>query len=134
MNEIKINVSFINLDKAFASLKDFVKDPIVSHRDRVGVIQAFEYTYEQFWKHFKKVAEAEKFEAHSPRQSIEKAFSLKIIRPDFESIWVDIIKTRNETSHTYNEDQAKIALNKILTQFIPAFDDAMTQLQKYRAV
>jgi nucleotidyltransferase substrate binding protein (TIGR01987 family) len=132
MKEAKISVSFTNLDKAFASLKEFVADPIVTRRDQAGVIQAFEYTYEQFWKHFKKVAEGEKFEVHSPRQSIEKAFVLGIVQPEFEATWVDMIKTRNETSHTYNDDQAKSALKKILSQFIPAFENAVLQLEKYR--
>lgn len=133
MNKNKITLSFKNLERAFGSLKEFVNEPIVTRRDRAGVIQAFEYTYEQFWKHFKKIAEFETLEAQSPRQSIEKAFTLGIIQAEFENTWVDIMKTRNETSHTYNEDQATIAVTKIITHFIPAFENACLHLEKYRS-
>lgn len=122
--------SVLNLDRAFDSLREFLAEPIVTRRDRAGVIQAFEYSYEQFWKVFKKIAESENMEALSPRSSIQSAFQLGIIREEYESTWIDIIKTRNETSHTYNEDQALLAVNKICGPFIKAFEDAWTEVQK----
>jgi hypothetical protein len=36
-----------NFGKALAKLKEFVAAPIVTERDRAGIIQAFEFTFEQ---------------------------------------------------------------------------------------
>lgn len=130
MTREKLKKSLNNLERAYSSLKDFVAEPIVTPRDRAGVVQAFEYSYEQFWKVFKKVAESENMEALSPRAAIQSAFQLGIIHKDYEATWIDIIKTRNETSHTYNQDQAIIAVNKISGLFIKAFEDAWCELQK----
>lgn len=132
MSAKRVEISLYNLNKALQSLLEFLRDPIVTHRDMAGVIQAFEYTYEQFWKAFKKTAESESLEALSPRQAIQAAFQLGIIKIEYEAVWVDIIKTRNETSHTYNEDQAKQAVTKIIGPFRECFLDAyqnLTQLQ-----
>ena len=129
MSIIKTKIAYSNLEKAFNSLQEFLIEPILTKRDRAGVIQAFEYTYEQFWKTFKKIAEAEQLEAHSPRQAIQAAFSLKVIETQDEPIWIEIIKIRNETSHTYNEDQAIQAVEKIQKKFLPAFLRAWSQIQ-----
>jgi len=129
----KVQIAFENLDRAFASLVEFLAEPIVTRRDMAGVIQAFEYTYEQFWKVFKKVAEAEALEVASPRQAIQAAYQLGLIDPNLESDWADIIKTRNETSHTYNEDQAKRAVAKISGVFVTCFRDARKRLTDFTA-
>ncbi|MCX6131861.1 MAG: nucleotidyltransferase substrate binding protein [Proteobacteria bacterium] len=83
---------------------------------------------EQFWKTFKKIAELEQLEANSPRQAIQAAFSLKVIEPEDEATWIEVIKVRKETSHTYNEDQAIQAVEKIQKLFLPAFLKAWKRL------
>ena len=45
-----------NFAKTFAKLKEFIALPIEDERDRAGVIQAFEFTYEQSWKSIQKLA------------------------------------------------------------------------------
>jgi len=124
MTQRKIEISVENLDKAFSSLKEFLAEPVLTRRDRAGVIQAFEYSFEQFWKVFKKIADFENIPVASPRQAIQSAFQLGIISAEDEETWADIIKTRNETSHTYNEQQAVTAANKIAGPYLTAFERA----------
>lgn len=62
-----------NFHKALSKLESFVREPIVTERDRAGVIQAFEFTFEQCWKTFQKIAHREGIKSNSPRQSLQAA-------------------------------------------------------------
>ncbi len=72
---------------AFRKLEQFLFEPVVSERDRAGVIQAFEFTYEQCWKGFQKAASDQGLDAKSPRQAIQAAFQLGWTLPAEESSW-----------------------------------------------
>lgn len=52
MNDPRIHENF---SKALAKLREFVAMPIENERDRAGVIQAFEFTFEQCWKAFQRI-------------------------------------------------------------------------------
>jgi nucleotidyltransferase substrate binding protein (TIGR01987 family) len=85
-----------------------------------GLIQAFEYTHELAWNTLKDYLQAKGNQAiHGSRDATRAAFKLDIIQ-DGET-WMDMIKDRNQTSHTYNEDTAKRIVSNIRTRFFPAF-------------
>ena len=58
-SEPKFTQSLENLALAFAQLEEFVALPVQSNIERAGVIKAFEFTYEAFWKTFQKAAQSE---------------------------------------------------------------------------
>ena len=51
--------------KAFAKLHEFSAMPMANDRDRAGVNQAFEFTFEQCWKAFQRVSTAQGLSAAS---------------------------------------------------------------------
>ena len=87
--------------------------------DRAAVIQAFEFTFETFWQAFKKVVEAEGQAAPFPRAAIAGAFQLGVI--DDEDTWLDMIRDRNQTSHTYNENVSQTIYANIRSHYVKAF-------------
>jgi nucleotidyltransferase substrate binding protein (TIGR01987 family) len=56
---------------------------------------------------------------HGSRDATRAAFKLDIIHGG--ETWMDMIKDRNQTSHTYNEDTAKRIVSNIQQRFFPAF-------------
>jgi nucleotidyltransferase substrate binding protein (TIGR01987 family) len=62
----------------------------------------FEFTFELAWKLIKALFEYKGTgEIMFPKDAFRKAFSVGFIEDD--TIWLDMIKDRNLTSHTYDE-------------------------------
>ena len=85
-----------------------------------GVIQRFEYTHELAWNVMKDYAT---FQGNSnvggSRDATREAFQLKLVSDG--KVWMDMIGSRNKTSHTYNEETADEIYSKILNEYYPAF-------------
>ena len=96
---------YFNARRALAQLETFAQQSRGNDMDRAAVIQAFEFTFETFWKAFKKIVEQEGEAAPFPRSAIAGAFQLGIISN--ETTWLDMIRDRNQTSHVYNEAISK---------------------------
>jgi nucleotidyltransferase substrate binding protein (TIGR01987 family) len=116
MNDPRIHENF---DKALAKLCEFVAMPIINERDRAGIIQAFEFTFEQCWKAFQRILVAEGYEAHSPRSSLEGALQLQLIKSADEAMWLQMLQDRNLTSHLYHENLARQIANRIINDYLP---------------
>lgn len=102
-----------NFGLALKKLELFLKEPISNERDMAGIIQAFEYTFEQCWKACQKIAALEGITAKSPKQSLEAAFQLSLIKQQDETVWLRMLEDRNLTSHTYNEKIAEEVVKRI---------------------
>lgn len=53
------------------------------------------------------------------RDATREAFQLKLVSNG--KIWMDMIGSRNQTSHTYNEETANEIYSKIMKAYYPAF-------------
>lgn len=94
-----------NLGDALNRLKESLEAPIDSHRFVIdAAIQRFEFSIELFWKVFKILLEAEGKEILSPRQAIAQAFQMKWFNN--ETLWLNMLRDRNLTSHTYKKVKA----------------------------
>ena len=113
-----------NFGKALSRLREFVAAPIVDDRDRAGIIQAFEFTFEQCWKAFQHIAAAQGIVAVSPRQALEAALRLKLIRHEDEESWVDMLRDRNVTSHVYQEAAVVEIAGRVVERYLPLLEDA----------
>lgn len=93
--------------------KDISDDIIID-----GIIQRFEFTFEQSWKVMKLYLEDQGVldEALAPRSTIRVAFKHKIIADG--DIWIEMMLDRNRTSHMYDEDTAKEIVKRIKDTYI----------------
>lgn len=94
-----------NAEAALGTLQAFLAEPVRSERDRAGVIQAFEFTFETTWKLLKHVAEREGLGADSPRRALVAAYKLGILED--EALWLAMLEDRNATSHVYHHQVAE---------------------------
>jgi len=121
--ESKVEIALQNARLAFSKLEEFAAEPVVNDRDRAGVIQAFEFTFEAVWKLFQKIAEREGLEAVSPRRAIGAALDLGICAD--ETLWLGMLEARNLTSHVYREEVARHVFEEVRQRFVAAFRQAL---------
>jgi len=85
-----------------------------------GLIQRFEYTHELAWNVMKDFAE---YQGNSTikgsRDATREAFKMQLLG-DAE-IWMDMLKSRNITSHTYIKETAEEIYLKIVNQYYSQF-------------
>ena len=96
---------FQNFSRAFLLLEQSVELENPSVIERAGLIQFFEMAFEQSWKVLKDFLEEEGFEMKSPRDAIKTAFQYQLI--DDGQVWLEALKDRNLTTHTYDETTAQ---------------------------
>lgn len=123
------SAALANLERALAELESFAALPIVNRRDKAGLIQAFEFTYELFWKLFMKLAPDAGLSASSPREALIAAAQAHLIAPDEESHWSQMLRDRNQTSHTYNAALADEILERLLVSYLPCFRSAAIRVR-----
>ena len=90
----------------FDFLGDEKKESIVrSLRD--SIIKRFEYCFELTWKCLKKYLQTKEqlqLERHSPRYIFKKACEIKLLTPDEAEQALEMLESRNKTSHMYQEE------------------------------
>ncbi|MFZ4403839.1 MAG: HI0074 family nucleotidyltransferase substrate-binding subunit [Pseudobdellovibrionaceae bacterium] len=107
-----------NFQNSLKQLKLFCEMPIQNDRDRAGIIQAFEFTFEQSWKAIQKKTKDQGVEIVSPKQAYMFAIQSRWIAKEDEKLWIGLINDRNLTTHTYKEQLAKKIVEKILQQYL----------------
>jgi nucleotidyltransferase substrate binding protein (TIGR01987 family) len=126
------NKAFFKLEQAIAYIKqDFIEDEkdkidaedlgyVLDEMIKEGLIQRFEYTHELAWNVMKDYAEYQgNNTVGGSRDATREALQLKIIENG--EVWMDIIQSRNKTTHTYNESTANEIYRKIMEDYIPLF-------------
>ena len=113
-----------NFGKALSKLREFTATPIVDDRDRAGIIQAFEFTFEQCWKTFQQIAKIQGMTAVSPRQALEAAARLQLIHREDENAWLNMLRDRNMTSHLYQEAIAADIAQQVVDQYLALLEGA----------
>jgi len=105
-DDIRWEQRFANYRKALAQLQKFVDKGELSDLEKQGLVKAFEYTYELAWNTLKDFLEFKgQSDLYGSRDAIRKGFELGLIE-DGQG-WMDMLKSRNTTSHTYNEEVAE---------------------------
>ena len=89
----------------------------LSPLEKDGLIQRFEYTQELAWKVLKNYIEYQGGERLAgSRDTIRQAFALGIITN--ADPWFDMLESRNETSHVYDENIENDLLDKITMTYL----------------
>ena len=130
--DIRWRQRFENYKKALDRLSVFVKQQQLNELEEQGLIKAFEYTYELGWNTIKDFYE-EQGEANlqGGRDAIQLAFKRGLIK-DGEG-WMEMLKDRNRTSHTYNEETAREIVKAILAGYFGLFKELQSEFEKIRA-
>ncbi len=86
-----------------------------------GLIQRFEFTFELAWKLMKSYAEYQGTdkEIMGSRDAVRWAFDCGLITNS--DVWMEMIKRRNDTSHTYDEDAAADVVIRVKDVYFQAF-------------
>ena len=86
-----------------------------------GLIQRFEFTFELAWKLMKSYADYQGVdkEIMGSRDAIRWGFENGLIAES--DVWMEMIKRRNDTSHTYDEDTATEVVNRVENVYYQAF-------------
>ena len=129
MQSERVAQSVQNFGLALASLEQFLAEPIRTNRDKAGIIQAFGFTYELSWKTFQKIVQEEGLHVATPRQAFASALQVGFIPPAEEAVWIDMMKDRNLTSHTYHERLAEEIVQRIRTSYFPIFKVTIARVE-----
>ena len=97
-----------------------------------GLIQRFEYTHELAWNVMKDYAEYQgNNNAKASRDATREAFKMGLI--DHADDWMDMVKSRNDTSHTYNSETAEDIFHKIVSAYHPLFLSFENKMETIRS-
>jgi nucleotidyltransferase substrate binding protein (TIGR01987 family) len=115
---------FHSFVKAFAQLSGAVKiaeERGLTELEKQGLIQSFEFTHELAWKTLKDFLE-NRGEAgiYGSKDATRKAFAAGLI--DDGEIWMEMIQSRNRSSHTYNEAIANDIAEAIISSYFDSFE------------
>lgn len=111
-------LDFSKLQKALTALEVMAVKPMQADRGNIdATIQRFEFTIELFWKLLKHILEEKGVEVQYPKDVLRAAYAGKLI--DQEDVWLNMLKDRNLTSHTYNEELADVIFKRI-QGYLPA--------------
>ncbi len=150
MEDIRWEQRFSNFNKALSKLEEsveYIKHNFLADEDELdsndlghvvdelikeGLIQRFEYTHELAWNVMKDYA---LFHGNSTvggsRDATREAYKLQII--DNADTWMDMIQSRNKTSHTYNESIANEIFGKIINDYFPLFSNFRKRMEEKRS-
>lgn len=107
--------------KAITRLAEIVNESgrrTLNDFERDGLVQRFEFTHELAWKLMKAYAEYQGNDGiGGSRDATRKAFEMGLISDG--QTWMDMIKSRNETSHNYDGCIADEAVEAIVGRFYP---------------
>lgn len=108
---------------ADAFLDDIIKE---------GLIQRFEYTHELAWKVMKDfLEEVGNVKIYGSKDATKEAFAADLIQEG--ELWMEMIKSRNKTSHTYNEATADEIFSKVIHEYYPLFKDFLNTMEEKRS-
>ncbi|OGW16852.1 MAG: nucleotidyltransferase [Nitrospinae bacterium RIFCSPLOWO2_12_FULL_45_22] len=117
--------------QALAQLTKFIEKGELNELEKQGLIQAFEYSYELAWNTIKDYFEAQgETDIHGSRDAFRLAFRRGLIEDG--KTWMDMIKSRTLTSHTYNEDLAEEISTAIVNRYFSEFVALRTKLQNLK--
>ena len=141
MDDIRWQQRFLNFNKALQKLTEAVEkikeeylidyeidyDSLEGGNDIIkeGLIQRFEYTHELAWNVMKDYAFYQgNANIGGSKDATREAFALNIIKDG--KGWMNMIASRNKSSHTYNEQTA----NEIFELIIFSYHELLLDFQK----
>ena len=121
---------FNNFLKALRQLNKFVeKGNDLNDMEKQGMIKSFEYTYELAWNTLKDFCETQgEGGLQGSRDAIQLGFKRGLIKDG--KAWMEMLKDRNLTSHSYDEETANEIVANILSKHFYLFMELKNELDK----
>jgi nucleotidyltransferase substrate binding protein (TIGR01987 family) len=131
MEDVRWIQRFNHFSKALGQLQSAVKlarqRPLSKLEDQ-GLIQAFEFTHELAWKTLKDFFESRGVQdLYGSKDATRQAFKSGLIQNG--EIWMDMINSRNMTSHTYHEATAAKIVSAIQKAYFAEFETLQKRLE-----
>ena len=130
--EVRWRARFQNYQMALSRLTEAVvlsRQRALTELERQGLVQAFEFTHELAWNVLKDYLEEQGFVGIiGSKNATREAFKNGLLA-DGEA-WMDMIKDRNLTSHTYQTQIAEEIGANILGRFHPALVEMATRFSQ----
>lgn len=121
---------FSNYSKAVNQLQRFIDKGDLNELEEQGLIQVFEYTYELAWNVIKDyytfIQAVDNIQGS--RDAFRIAFNRGLIKEG--KIWMEMIESRIQSSHTYNEDTAKDIASKVKESYHNCFVELKETMEK----
>jgi nucleotidyltransferase substrate binding protein (TIGR01987 family) len=97
--------SVATLARSLERLREALAQPEANPLAIDGTIQRFEFAIELFWKTLRRLLLREGVTTTTPREALTEAFRAGWLAD--EAAWLQMMRDRNETSHTYDESTAR---------------------------
>lgn len=114
---------FQNFNKAFSQLSGaaaLAQQRPLSDLEQQWLIQAFEFTHELAWNTLKDfLQERGATNLFGSKDATRQAFGAGLIENG--EIWMDMIQSRNRTTHTYDQTTANEIARTIATDYLAEF-------------
>jgi len=129
--DIRWKQRFSNYQRALLQLADAValsRQRQLTRLEQQGLIQAFEFTHELAWQVMKDYFEYQgNTTITGSRDAIRESFRLGLVQ-DGDG-WMDTIKSRNRSSHTYDENTANELAQIITGRYLSLFESFGQRMQ-----
>jgi len=100
----------------------------LSDLEKQGLIQSFEYTHELAWNVIRDYfVDQGNTSITGSKDATREAFKAELILDG--DAWMEMIKSRNQTSHTYNKSTADQIVDSILSSYFSLFTALEVKLQ-----
>ena len=133
MTDIRWKQRLSSYKKALAVLRGAVElsgERALSELEQQGLIQSFEFTHELSWKLLKDFLEYQGVSGIiGSRDAVRNAYNQSLISN--ADVWMEMIESRNLTSHTYNDETAKEIVRKICGDYESLFEELKEAMEKY---
>lgn len=117
----------LNLDNAMKRLEEALDEDPSNSLIVDGTIQRFEFTIELYWKTLKRLLLIEGIETKTPRETLKEAYQAGWLNR--EEDWLQMLRDRNATSHTYDEAAAREIVEHI-HQYFPEMKKVFTLIKE----
>lgn len=125
---------FNHFAKALSQLNEAVQlgqQRPLSKLEEQGLIQAFEFTHELAWNTLKDFLEGRGVQnLYGSKDATREAFKTGLIENG--ETWMDMIASRNLTSHTYDEATAAKIVAAIREAYFAEFEALQNKLEKLK--
>lgn len=123
-----------NFERALKQLRsacELARTRPLSELERQGLIQAFEFTHELAWKVMKDYfAYQGNVAITGSRDAAREAFNAGLVENG--EGWMEMIRSRNQTSHTYNDEVAGEIASRIIGLYQNLFDAFLARMSGLR--